>query len=69
MFEATRERNHLEALLHGWSVILAAATAVVVAVLALMLACGSRLEGQHFGMPLAGLLTAGVLALLARTPS
>jgi hypothetical protein len=62
----TRERNLLEAFLHGCAMLLVAVTATLAVVLALMLACGCTLDGEHFLMVPTGLLAAGSVEFLAR---
>ncbi|MBL8729544.1 MAG: hypothetical protein JNM25_14010 [Planctomycetes bacterium] len=71
MTVAARERNLLEAWLHGWAVILGVIAATIAFVLVLMLACGTGLTWQDAGMVGSALLAAGALefcARLARTP-
>lgn len=66
---AARERNLLEAYLHGWSMICLAIAATFTAVGTIMAACGCGLSSVLIGAPM--LLPAAALAFhaaLARTP-
>lgn len=72
MPESARERDLLEAFLHGSAMLLVAVAATLAIAFALMLACGCPLEGQHFAVLATGLAAAGsceFFARLARAPA
>lgn len=63
---ALRERNLIEAWLHGWAVILGVIAVTIALVLGLTLLCDCELDGQHFVVPIAAGVAAGSFAYLAR---